>query len=107
VGADSVVVVLTPLLTPDITTAMVTLAQRGLDVVCIDTLVEDTLPETARDPSSAGHLAWRLRLLERDVQLTEVARRGIPVVPWYGPGSLDDVLRKLTRRARMPREAHR
>ena len=39
IGANSVVVVLSPLLTPDITTAMVTLTRRGLDVVCIDTLV--------------------------------------------------------------------
>jgi uncharacterized protein (DUF58 family) len=107
IGARSVVVVLTPLLTPDITTAMVTLARRGLDVVCIDTLVEGTLPDTAREPNSAGALAWRLRLLEREIQLTEVARRGIPVVPWRGPGSLDVVLRRLAQRSRMPREVSR
>lgn len=107
IGAGSVVVVLTPLLTPDITTAMVTLSRRGLDVVCIDTLVEGILPGTAQDPRSAGALAWRLRLLEREIQRTEVARRGIPVVPWHGPGSLDDVLRRLARRSRMPREVPR
>jgi len=107
IGARSVVVVLTPLLTPDITTAMVTLARRGLDVVCIDTLAEGTLPDTARDPSSSGALAWRLRLLEREIQLTEVSRRGIPVVPWRGPGSLDEVLRRLAQRSRMPREVPR
>ena len=107
IGAGSVVVVLTPLLTPDITTAIVTLARRGLDVVCIDTLVEGTLPDTARDPRSAGRLAWRLRLVEREIQRTEVARRGIPVVPWRGPGSLDEVLRRLARRARLPREVPR
>ena len=107
IGAGSVVVVLTPLLTPDITTAMVTLSRRGLDVVCIDTLVDGILPETARDPRSAGALAWRLRLLEREIQRTEVSRRGIPVVSWHGPGSLDDVLRRLARRSRMPREVPR
>ena len=107
IGARSIVVVLTPLLTPDITTAMVTLARRGLDVVCIDTLAEGTLPDTARDPSSSGALAWRLRLLEREIQLTEVSRRGIPVVPWHGPGSLDEVLRRLAQRSRMPREVPR
>jgi uncharacterized protein (DUF58 family) len=104
IGANSVVVVLTPLLTPDITTAMVTLSRRGLDVVCVDTLVAGTLPETARDAQSPGRLAWRLRLLEREIQLTEVARRGIPVVPWHGPGTLDEVLRRLARRSRLPRE---
>jgi uncharacterized protein (DUF58 family) len=107
IGARSIVVVLTPLLTPDITTAMVTLARRGLDVVCIDTLAEGTLPETARNPRSSGALAWRLRLVEREIQLTEVARRGIPVVPWRGPGSLDEVLRRLAQRSRMPREVQR
>ena len=107
IGAGSVVVVLTPLLTPEITTAMVTLSRGGLDVVCVDTLVEGTLPENARDPRSAGRLAWRLRLLEREIQRTEVARRGIPVVPWRGPGTLDEVLRRLARRSRLPREVRR
>ena len=69
--------------------------------------VDGILPATAQDPRSAGALAWRLRLLEREIQRTEVARRGIPVVPWRGPGSLDDVLRRLARRSRMPREVPR
>jgi uncharacterized protein (DUF58 family) len=107
IGPGSVVVVLTPLLAPDITTILVTLARRGLDVVCIDILVDGTLPDTARDPRSTGALAWRLRLMERQIQLTEVARCGIPVVPWRGPGSLDEVLRRLAQRARMPREVPR
>ena len=108
IGAGSVVVVLTPLLTPDITTAMVTLVppragrrlhrHPGRRARC------PTRPRTHAPP---GQLAWRLRLLEREIQLTEVARRGIPVVPWRGPGSLDDVLRRLARRARMPREVPR
>jgi uncharacterized protein (DUF58 family) len=107
IGAGTVVVVLTPLLTPDVVTAIVTLSRRGLDVVCIDTLVDGMLPDTARDPRSAGRLAWRLRLVEREIQRTEVARRGIPVVAWRGPGSLDEVLHRLARRARMPREVPR
>ncbi|MET0997670.1 MAG: DUF58 domain-containing protein, partial [Marmoricola sp.] len=37
-GAGTIVVVLSPLLTPEITTVMVTLARRGLSVVCVDTL---------------------------------------------------------------------
>ena len=107
IGAGSVVVVLTPLLTPEVTTAIVALSRRGLDIVCVDTLLDETLPETARDPRSAGWLAWRLRMVERDIQRTEVARRGIPVVPWRGPGSLDEVLRRLARRSRLPREVPR
>ena len=66
----------------------------------MDTLPPEALPEPAQDPHSAGRLAWRMRLLERQMQLTEVTRRGIPVVAWRGPGTLDEVLRRLARRAR-------
>ena len=65
--AGTVVVVLSPLLTPEITTAMVTLARRGLDVLAVDTLTARDPPRPARDPHSAGRLAWRMRLLERDI----------------------------------------
>jgi uncharacterized protein (DUF58 family) len=106
-GAGTIVVVLSPLLTPEITTVMVTLARRGLSVVCVDTLGEGTLPQPARDQRSAARLAWRMRMLEREMQITEVTRRGIPVVTWRGPGTLDEVLRGLARRARLPRTPSR
>ena len=102
-GAGTVIVVLSPMLTPEVTTVMVTLARRGLTVVVVDTLTPEILPEPARKPGSAARLAWRLRLVERQMQITEVTRRGIPVVPWHGPGTLDEVLRRLARRSRMPR----
>jgi uncharacterized protein (DUF58 family) len=105
--AGTVVVVLSPLLTPETTTVLVSLAQRGLSVVCIDTLADGIVPEPARDPDSAARLAWRMRLLEREMEVTEVTRRGIPVVPWRGPGTLDLVLQQLARRARLPREMSR
>jgi uncharacterized protein (DUF58 family) len=105
--AGTVVVVLSPLLTPETTTVLVSLAQRGLSVVCIDTLAEGIVPEPARDAGSAAGLAWRMRLLEREMEVTEVTRRGIPVVPWRGPGTLDLVLQQLARRARLPREVSR
>ncbi len=72
--AGTVVVVLSPLLTPEITTVMVALAQRGLSVVCVDTLSDDTVPEPALDPDSAARLAWRMRLLER----RDAGHRGDP-----------------------------
>ena len=102
-GAGTVVVVLSPLLTPEITTVMVTLARRGLTVVVVDTLAPTTFPSPRATRDSAARLAWRMRLVEREMQITEVTRRGIPVVPWRGPGTLDEVLRRLARRARMPR----
>ncbi|MCW2762262.1 MAG: hypothetical protein JWR85_2463 [Marmoricola sp.] len=106
-GAGTLIVALSSLLTPEFTSLLVTLAGRGLTVVVIDTLDASTLPEPARDPHSAARLAWRIRLVERDMQVTEVTRRGIPVVPWRGPGTLDEVLRRLARRSRVPREITR
>ena len=95
--------VLSPMLTPEVTTVMVTLARRGLTVVVVDTLTPEILPEPAQNPRTAARLAWRLRLMERQMQITEVTRRGIPVVLWHGPGTLDEVLRRLARRSRMPK----
>ncbi len=106
-GAGTVVVVLSALFTPEVTTAMVTLTRRGLTVVAVDILPADAVPGLALDPLSPGALAWRMRLLERQMQLTEATRLGIPVVPWHGPGTLDEVFRRLGRRARMPREVTR
>ncbi len=103
-GAGTVVVVLTPMLTPEVTTVMVSLARRGLTVVAVDTLTPTTFPDRAEDPRSAARLAWRMRLVEREMQVTEVTRRGIPVVPWRGPRTLDEVLRRLSRRGRGTRE---
>jgi uncharacterized protein (DUF58 family) len=102
-GAGTIVLVLSPMLTPEIPTAMVTLARRGLALVAVDTLPPEVLPEPAHDAHSAGALAWRMRLLDRQMQLTEVTRQGIPVVAWRGPGTLDEVLRRLGRRAQLPR----
>ena len=86
---------------------MVSLTRRGLTVVAVDTLPDDVAPARALDPLSPGRLAWRMRLLERRMQLTEATRLGVPVVPWHGPGTLDEVFRRLGRRARMPREVSR
>ena len=43
-----------------------------------------------------------MRLLERRALLERAERHGIPVVRWRGPGTLDEVLRRLRRRAATP-----
>ena len=102
VPAGSVVVVLSPMLSDQAVAVTRTLAQRGLNIVVVDTLPADVEPGDVR-----RRLAWRMRLLEREALLLRVSRSGVPVVPWRGPGTLDDVLRGLGRRARLPRVAAR
>ncbi len=104
VTGGSVVFVFSPMLAPAIATATASLVQRALPVVVVDTLPPDA---TARvpdgvEPRIAG-LAWRMRRLERDQVLAALAALGCPVIPWRGAGTLDDVLRRLARRAGAPR----
>lgn len=103
IGAGALVVMLSPLVSPVALQHAVTLARRGLTVVVIDSLPEG-LPAPGEDRYAA--LSWRLRLLERDREIRRIVRAGVPVVAWAGPGSLDQVLRELARRAAGPRMAH-
>lgn len=100
-GAGTTVFALSPLLSPLIITTLVDLAKRGLPVVAIDTLPEHPAGRPSRDSEEA--VAWRLRLIERRLELVALARTGIPVVPWRGPGTLDEVMHRLARRSQVPR----
>jgi uncharacterized protein (DUF58 family) len=79
------------------------LAARGLSVIVVDTLPE----QIGGIHNDALLVAWRVRRLERDAELRGLERRGVPVVPWRGAGSLDVVLRDLGRRSAAPRMARR
>ena len=93
--ADSLVVILSPLVSTVPLTHAVTLARRGLNVIIID-----TMPEQAnRREQTHLRLAARVRRLERDREIRRVQEIGIPTVLWRGPGSLDQVLRDLGRRS--------
>jgi hypothetical protein len=72
-------------------------------VLVVDPLPHDVVPAVIEgtDPVVAD-LAWRMRLLERDQVLSRLSAIGCPVVPWRGPGTLDEVLRRLARRAQLP-----
>ena len=102
--AGSIVVVFSAMLSQTPVVATTTLAARGLDVVVVDTLPADV---QVSEDDRRRELAWRMRLLEREELLERVQRVGIPVVPWRGPGTLDEVLRRLGRRAAMPTLARR
>jgi uncharacterized protein (DUF58 family) len=96
--------VLSPLVEPTMVALAHTLAARGMTVVVVD-----TFPEHLTDSATNRYesLAWRIRLLSRDAQVNSLRLRGVPVVPWRGPGSLDQVLRDIARRASAPRMSRR
>ena len=101
--AGTVVIVLSPMLAESIGTATAALVRRGLPVLVIDTLPPGAEPAVAEgtDPVLAD-LAWRMRKVEREQVLGRLAALGCPVVGWRGPGTMDDVLRRLARRAQLP-----
>jgi uncharacterized protein (DUF58 family) len=104
VPAGGVVLVFSTMLWDGVATLTTTLARQGLSVVVVDCLPERVEFEHEDPPL---RLAWRLRRLERDQMLGRLVHAGIPVVAWRGPGTLDEVLRRLARRAARPRPARR
>jgi hypothetical protein len=108
IDPGALVFICSPLISPASMQRAVDLARRGLSMVVVDTMPEVVthLSSDAED-DPAVRLAWRIRMLQRDAEVRAVAMRGVPVVPWRGPGSLDQVLRHVSRRARAPRLAAR
>ena len=109
IDPGALVVLLSPLIATKPLERAIDWTARGFTVVVID-----TLPWTARtgappqlDDDPYRVLAQRIRLLERDSEVRRVQRAGVPVVPWRGPGSLDEVLRGVHRRSRGPRTVRR
>jgi len=92
-------VMLSPLIAPEALDLAMSLGRHGLAVIVVDTLPEHLVADD--DPFTA--LAWRIRLLERRREVRLVLAAGIPVVPWRGPGSLDQVIRDVSARAAGPR----
>lgn len=102
-GAGTVVVILSPVVAELIGTTAAALARSSLPVLVVDTLPPQVRPERGAGSGSTADLAWRMRLLERDVVVARLAETGTPVVPWRGPRTLDEVMRRLARQARSPR----
>jgi uncharacterized protein (DUF58 family) len=99
----ALVVVLSPLLDERVTALVAALRQRGQPLVLVDTLPAGSLP---RPESTIDDLAQRLWRLEREAVVARLAEVGTPVVPWSGTGSLDPVVREVTRMAAAPRAAY-
>ena len=90
---------LSPLIAPEALDLVVSLGRQGMTVIVVDTLPD----HVTQDDDEYTALAWRIRLLERRRELRLVMAAGIPVVQWRGPGSLDQVIRDIGRRATGPR----
>jgi uncharacterized protein (DUF58 family) len=99
VSNSALVMVLTPLLNEYSTELVVRLARSGRVVVAIDTL-GGARPYTR---SAWGQVAARLWWVERENVIGQLREVGVPVVQWAGTGSLDQVLRDVTRLAAAPR----
>jgi len=102
--AGTVVVVISPMLSEALAIATVRLVRRGLPVMVVDPLPPGSVPNVHPDPAAqVARLAWRMRLLDRSHLLAQLAAAGCPVVPWHGPRTLEEVLRRLARRSQLPR----
>ncbi|GAA1162738.1 DUF58 domain-containing protein [Ornithinicoccus hortensis] len=97
-GEGTLVVMISALVSPTALTQAAALSRSGVDVLVIDALVEGVEPPGEDD--ALAELAWRIRLLEREREVRQIQQAGVPVVPWRGPGSLDQVLRALGSRGR-------
>jgi uncharacterized protein (DUF58 family) len=105
-AAGAVVVVISPMLSESLATATVRLVRRGLSVIVVDPLPPAAVPAVYPDADDmVSGLAWRMRLLDRSHLLAQLAAVGCPVVPWNGPRTLEEVLRRLARRGQLPRVA--
>ncbi|MEV2237097.1 DUF58 domain-containing protein [Micromonospora sp. NPDC049891] len=99
-SADALVVVLTPLLEERSAQMLARLARSGRFVVAVDTLPADLSPPKDRGWVEVAYRLWRL---DRDTMIAQLREHGVPVVPWAGAGSLDQVLRDVARLATAPR----
>jgi uncharacterized protein (DUF58 family) len=105
IRADSLVLVLSPLLRPAMLGYIVTLVHSGCTVIAVDTLPPDVgdIIDLEQHDAKAWPLGWRIRLLERRAELDRLGDLGVPTVPWRGAGTLDEVLRDAARLASAPR----
>lgn len=94
--AGTLVVIVSSFVSEGVLVRAAALARSGLTVVAVDVLGETQLHNESIDVPD--QLAWRVRMLEREREIRRVTQAGVSLVPWRGPGSLDMVLRMLTRR---------
>ncbi|MGH8794601.1 MAG: DUF58 domain-containing protein, partial [Stackebrandtia sp.] len=100
----SVVVMLTPLLDERSAHGLARLARSGRALVTVDTLPPNAGPDYRGIWTRPAVGLWRL---ERENTLDRLRELGVPVETWRGPGSLDAMLRHISRIDRAPKAATR
>jgi uncharacterized protein (DUF58 family) len=100
VSSDALVMVLTPLVDPRSADMLAGLSQSGRYTVAIDTLPAGAAPPSRSPWTPVATKLWRM---ERENVLGRLREHGVPVVTWAGAGSLDLVLRDVSRLASAPR----
>lgn len=104
VSSNALVVVLTPLIDERSAAMLAWLARSGRFVVAVDTLPQAAVQDALLDGGGAWTaLAHRFWWLDRANTIGRLREHGVPVVPWQGTGSLDAVLRDISRVASAPR----
>ncbi|MGW4947231.1 DUF58 domain-containing protein [Actinoplanes sp. NPDC004185] len=100
VSSDALVMVLTPLVDPRSADMLAGLSQSGRFTVAVDTLPGGVTPPNRSPWTPIATKLWRM---ERENVLGRLREHGVPVVTWAGAGSLDLVLRDVSRLASAPR----
>lgn len=100
ISAAALVVVLTPLLDARSASMLAGLARSGRFVVAVDTLPTDLAAPPVNTWSDVSYRLWKA---ERENTMGQLAEHGVPVVAWAGAGSLDAVLRDVSRLAAAPK----
>jgi uncharacterized protein (DUF58 family) len=93
-SANALIVVLTPLVDPGTAPMLARLARSGRYLVAVDTLPAGL---AAPPVGQFAEFAYRLWRLERENTIGALHEHGVPVVAWAGAGSLDQVLRSVSR----------
>jgi len=96
VPANALVMVLTPLLDTRSAGMLANLARAGRFVVAVDTLTNPDAPIQGGRWLATAQQLW---LLDRANVIGQLREHGVPVVPWGGAGSLDEILRGVARTA--------
>ena len=92
----ALIVAFTPLLDERSAELLARLARAGRFLVAVDTLPPHARPQVDSPWRDAGVTLWELA---RQNTIDELREHGVPVVAWRGSGSLDQVLRDVSRMA--------